>query len=267
MRKFFQYTLMVFGLSSTALFGSCHDDCYDDCRCDSMGCGFLGGAYGSFHIFYYHAKDEVFHFDQDSSRVGVGENGDPEFHFHEYDLTQRAPGGGGFIGYGMPFCNCFSLALKAGVTGFGSSAEHIFFDSGPGTTDENYRNELCVRYIIDLSFQLGTQVTECFLVYFNFGASHIEFRQTYKVINDDPPLKELLNIKRDHHEWGYVFGAGTTVALTRCFDAFVQYDWHSYPGSSNGLEGSPSDSDTDKIRSCITRLYSGGFTAGLAFNF
>jgi len=252
MTKFFQKVLIVVGLASTSLYGNYY---YDDCCCDPMGCGFLVGGYGSFHTFYFHSKDVV------NSPGGSF----PEKNQFEYDLIQRAPGGGGYIGYGMPFCDCFSLALKAGVTGCASEAEHAFHEAE--NSDENFLNELRVRYLVDLSFQAGTQVTECFMAYFTFGASYVDFKQTYTIIDNDGSNPTLDKVDKDHNEWGFVFGAGTEVAITRCINAFVQYDWHSYPLSVSTVQAFTNDGGNDNVESRVTRLHGGGFSAGLSFSF
>ena len=98
-QKFFLTFVFLTSIFATSLHAS-----------DALGTGFLIGAYGAFDIFHFHSEEKA-------------EGGGMQL-IEQFESTHRAPGGGGCSGYGFCFCDRFVNAFKAGVTGYGSSAEH-----------------------------------------------------------------------------------------------------------------------------------------------
>ena len=248
-RKIFLKLTLLAGFCITPMYGYDCGDCCFDC-CDTLETGFLAGAYGSFHTFYFRTKN-----------TDENEGGTDRLLFEQDDI-QRAPGGGGYIGYGCSFCDRYVLAFKAGVTGFASEARHgsaEFFES------LNYATEERVRYVVDLSIQPGALIGNCFLMYVKFGTSYIDVRQKAKLIDFELPFETLFKSSNNHDEWGFVFGYGARVSLTQCVSAFAESEWHSYPfSSSNKILF---DSGDNMVSSRINRLWGFGFNAGLSIQF
>ena len=252
-RNFFLTCVFLTSVFATSLHAfNWNDCCYSDCCCDTLGTGFLIGAYGAFDIFCFHGEDQVEVVPEDDAQL-----------FQDFDVIHRAPGGGGFIGYGFCFCDRFVNAFKAAVTGYGSSAKHTTFFNL-----ENFSqfNTWQLRYIVDLTWEPGMLIGDCLLMYFKFGASYASVRHTLTVGSfNEFPLVILDKDKQNHHEWGFVFGSGANVSISRCLSVFGEYIWHSYPFSGSAST-SVSDPDID-FHSRTTRLFGSGFRAGLMYQF
>ncbi len=248
-RKIFLKLTLLAGFCIIPMYGNDWTDCCFDC-CDTLETGFLAGAYGSFHTFHFRTRDTF------------EDVGNKRFLF-EHDDTQRAPGGGGYIGYGCCFCDRYVLAFKAGVTGFASQVRHglseTFFE------EFNYATEERVKYVVDLSVQPGALIGNCFLMYVKFGASYIDVRQKAKFTGTDIPPETFAEFNSNHNEWGFVFGYGARVSLTQCVSAFAESEWHSYPFSSSN-ETLLGGGDI-LIASRINRLWGFGFNGGISIQF
>jgi len=155
-RKIFLKLTLLAGFCIAPMYGYDCGNCFFDCY-GTLETGFLAGAYGSFHTFYFHTEDIT-----------------TENLVLEHDDIQQAPGGGGYIGYGCSFCNRYVLSLKAGITGFVSEARHSIIENFNQVTKER------VKYVIDLSVQPGALIGNCFLMYVKFGGSYIDVRQEAK---------------------------------------------------------------------------------------
>ncbi|MFZ0565560.1 MAG: hypothetical protein WAM28_05190 [Chlamydiales bacterium] len=220
----------------------------------SLGTGFLVGGYATFHIFYFHTKDQTFDLFGDEIEQGLW----------EYDSIQRAPGGGGFIGYGISFCERFTLALKAAATGYSSEAKHSYYDDSPVLV---YPNKMKVKYIVDLSLEPGAKLGNCFLLYAKFGPSYVGWRQTRQILLNELPFQVVGEDKSHFHNWGYVFGAGVDTLISRCVSAFIEFDGHSYPFNNSKRHVDNSNDASEDLDYRVTRLYGFGFRFGLSAEF
>ncbi len=245
-RKIFLKLTLLAGFCITPMYGNDCGNCCFNC-CDVLETGFLAGAYGSFHTFHIRTRDT---FEDEDDRL-----------LFEHDDIQRAPGGGGYIGYGCSFCDRFVLAFKAGVTGFASEARHGFFSQ---FEEISYATEERVKYVVDFSVQPGAFIGNCFLMYVKFGGSYIDIRQKAKFIEAAFPFETLFKFSNNHNEWGFVFGYGARVSLTQCVSAFAESEWHSYPFSSSNEQLIGGEVLID---SRINSLWSFGFNAGLSIQF
>ncbi|MFZ0565561.1 MAG: hypothetical protein WAM28_05195 [Chlamydiales bacterium] len=219
----------------------------------SLGSGFLVGGYATFHSFYFHTKD-----------LALDTAGDPaDQNLWEYDSTQRAPGGGGFVGYGISFCERFTLALKAAATGYSSEANHSDYD---GFLSDFFPNKMKVKYIVDLCLEPGAKLGNCLLLYAKFGPSYVGWKQA-REINEENGPSGLGKDKQCYHNWGYAFGTGINALITKCISAFIEFDGHSYPINNSQKRVVDSTNPNEFYQYRTTRLYGFGFKFGLMAGF
>ncbi len=258
-RQLFFKLGVVGALCVSSLYGFGFDNCRSN-DCDYLGTGFLIGGYGSLHTFYFHSCDTF-------RDIGSSTN---EKLLFDYDLIQRAGGGGGYIGYGCSFCDRFTISLKVAAMGFGSEAKHSFITPFP-SIDDNFTQELKVRYVVDIFAQPGALIGNCLLLYTKLGATYADVKQTVQWADNDPPFPVLNKASTSHDQWGFIFGLGSKVALTRCFSVFAECEWHTYPfsGSSGRLNAQNATPPNIEFleNSRITRLHGMGFNAGLSYEF
>lgn len=253
-RKLFLMLAFLASISATSLHAFDEKCCYSDYCCDALGTGFLIGAYGAFDIF--HSENHTFIQEEEEEFILPSA---------QYSTSQRAPGGGGFIGYGFCFCDRFVNAFKAAITGYSSSTQNSNFPRLSGA-DIPTANELRLNYIIDLTWEPGTLIGDCLLMYFKFGGSYASVGQTLTLIRAESVPSAILKDKQSHHPWGFVFGVGANASISRCISAFTEYVLHSYPFSGSATVNLFTG-DNNHFTSRITRLYGSGFRAGLMYQF
>ncbi|MFZ0565559.1 MAG: hypothetical protein WAM28_05185 [Chlamydiales bacterium] len=246
LRKFFLNLLLLISVSTAPLLSK------ESCS-NCLGSGFLVGAYGTFHVFEFHTKDNVFALPTVQSELW------------EYDAFQRAPGGGSFIGWGVPFCERLNLAFKAAVTGYASEAQYSYFDFNPTLS---FPNKMRVRYVVDLSLEPGVRIGNCLLLSVKFGPSYVGWRQVRQIIDNTLPLPVLDEDEQYFRNWGYEFGATANISITRGTSAFIEFDGHSYPINNSKrriVENVSGFNDFLEYR--VTHLYGFGFRFGLMAQF
>ncbi|MFZ0565383.1 MAG: hypothetical protein WAM28_04285 [Chlamydiales bacterium] len=250
-RSFFLTLVLFISAYIPSLLGYHCESSY----CNTLGSGFLIGGYGVFHTFNFHTEDAV----PGSNTI--------QNQFWSYDATQRAPGGGGFIGYGVSLCKRFTLALKAAATGYSSEAKHSFFVD-QSDAPQYYPNKMRVEYIIDLSLEPGVNIGNCLLLYFKFGPSYVGWRQTRQIFNVGLPQLRIFGEDKKHfHNWGYVFGVGANTLITRCISAFTELGWHSYPLNNSKRTLFNTLDPLTNLEYRTNRLYGFNFRFGLMAGF